>query len=541
MPGRYSHSVVLADYTTRGVISLPQDQYERYKEYVPIELSKATPTGRLGRSRSAQPIYQPPTTSQEEWETVDLRKAKPSLSANTTPVRTRVGDSDVRHYHPPDGLQILNNYRERSTRSTPTVNNVNLTAYSRQQQRSGASNAINTHGKRISVLLESEEYSASPVSQNPKGSRSPKIETCVPQAIQHPRTSTKQGVDHVSSSGPLTSSSVKAVSTKSGIRNSVVGNSTQALTYSSKAGSAERSGPKNALTSPTHQTEPHSPLKANPTSGVQNQAQKWLGDSERINRDSDQKERSLSRASRNTQIWDPKPKAEKEPDFDGFSDKADGPDIFHDVPKQFLFHSRDSSEHSVLPIQRPDSNEGRPLVSPPVSSLRSDRDRNNPSRATGDSSYGHRSESSKSSMSASNAVPNTTTNRNLESTRGPKQQSVHEKSWTLPEIQEDLGFSPSIFEDHEGGSDKLKLDFSDLGLSIGQISSGKDVSFDNDAASELSAALPPPISRFKDEEDEFTANMAKLFGSEAIKKGSSTVSGRSSSKKGFFSKFRSKG
>lgn len=122
-----------------------------------------------------------------------------------------------------------------------------------------------------------------------------------------------------------------------------------------------------------------------------------------------------------------------------------------------------------------------------------------------------------------------------------------EPAWRLPEIQEDHDFAHSMFEDNPMLSVREKAMLSSIPESnvIGQSSSGRDVSFeDDDAASEMSAALPPPISRFRDEEAEFQANMAKFFGgdigisaSKALPQG---VTSNTKKSKGFFSRFRSK-
>jgi len=124
-----------------------------------------------------------------------------------------------------------------------------------------------------------------------------------------------------------------------------------------------------------------------------------------------------------------------------------------------------------------------------------------------------------------------------------RQSLVDRQPWRLSEIEEDHNFTPSIFEAEGRHDDSKAFDMEDTKQSIGQISSGKDVDFDNDAASDLSAALPPPISRFRDEEDEFNANMAKMFGeggdSATMNNGNHPI-GKIGKKKSFFSKFLTK-
>lgn len=544
MPGKYSHSVVLADYTTRGIISLPEDQYERYKEFRPTVPGNSSPIGKLSRSRSAQPIYQPPTTSQDGWDTVDLSKAKQSLSANTTPIRARgtEHDSKIRQRSDP---RLLDSYRERTAKSTSAVNHERqthgLTAYQRQQQLAAEGSGAGTSGKKpldywgVSNPERSFDNTSSRLSES-----SPKIKKDIFLSNTDERPQLLGNSQAISSSSSRT---LKGLS-RSDMPTRKFANEPDTSNVENTTGQVDSPRMTDLRGVPTHQK----PFPITPTTSAYSPSYKTppaqLGASltSPMNYSLDQVGRSRSsesRISRSTQIWSPKPKPDAEPNFDGFSDKDDGPESYFDVPKQFPSHSRDSSANSALPIQRPESREEQPIASPLMSSVRSDRDPNTPSEATVDSSYYQRSASSKSSTSVPHGV-----NKNVESSRSPQQQSLQERSWALPEIKEDLGFSPSIFEDHEGTSSTLKLDFLDLELSIGQISSGKDVDFDNDAASELSAALPPPISRFKDEEDEFNNNMAKMFGGggneQALKKGSMTVGRRASSRKGFFSKFRSK-
>ncbi|KAK5073799.1 hypothetical protein LTR64_007063 [Lithohypha guttulata] len=72
MPGKYSHSVVLADYSTRGLIVLPPDQHDKYLESAPKPQKK--PHHEQQRPRSAQAIYKPPTSTVEGWESLLAEK-----------------------------------------------------------------------------------------------------------------------------------------------------------------------------------------------------------------------------------------------------------------------------------------------------------------------------------------------------------------------------------------------------------------------------------------------------------------------------------
>jgi len=277
-----------------------------------------------------------------------------------------------------------------------------------------------------------------------------------------------------------------------------------------------------------------------------------------------------SKLSRSTQVWDPQPDVLQEPDFggfspqcdvleepdfDGFTDQEEPPASYFDLPKRTVIHSKRSSHDSTLIIQRPETQEGLKSEeqkghAPPAALSRASStrtaDRSIPSRATASSTVASSQAWRSNTPASSVSIPNTYV-QSSENTASPRKdaRASTEKYWRLPEIQEDHGFSPSIFEDREGSNDLLTLQDFAAEKSIGQISSGKKVTV-NDAASELSAALPPPITRFRDDEHEFNSNMAKLYGEGGdhgtSKKGSHTI-GRSAmkkEKKGFFSKFRSR-
>lgn len=241
-----------------------------------------------------------------------------------------------------------------------------------------------------------------------------------------------------------------------------------------------------------------------------------------------------------------------EPDFDGFSDMEGSPTGYFDGHREF-----------TLPIQKPGSSD-RPasrgqmsndtkVTTTTLTVIPRDADVNSPSRTTQSSvqtsTRAQRSDSSASSVSVANShVGLGLPKHSFEGSRKVNPGVAKtDHQWRLPEISEDHGFSPSIFEDKEGHEEDLRFgELMDVRPTIGHISSGKDVAFDNsDALSELSAALPPPITRFRDEEDEFNANMVKLFGESgnyAVNKKANNSIGRAAGKKtkGFFSKFRSK-
>ncbi|KAK5104215.1 hypothetical protein LTS08_002102 [Lithohypha guttulata] len=594
MPGKYSHSVVLADYSTRGLIVLPPDQHDKYLESAPKPQKK--PHHEQQRPRSAQAIYKPPTSTVEGWESLLAEKPNVSLSTDTTPLRVQANISTGHHETRPQASRDLR-YYERLSYSSPAVNVVRppetKTAYQRQQQRVGAASQVHDRQRAYNDITvpEAKSQRSNPAARL-LGSA---LWEAKPNAIlreptkllkkQRPQSAVPVSHKFMVDQSRVVVSSKEVVRAKT--RNSFVGDENQlaSLTDQNQAtdtvAEIKRNRGEGTLTPdiwrcplPDSQDasngsgrttpeiwrcegKPSTNLKTKPAPVKALQISKIASthiQPTEISRVSS----AESKGSQDTRIWAPCPILE-EPNFDGFLDtEVTPPSDYFEVPKVFLGHRRDSSTNLILPIQRPESREGpraqtrsgSPITVHSLAGSPPARNRNTPSMTTASSAtastWGVRTDSSASSFSASNGYSQSSTSRKRDGARSPVGSSAFDHKLYLPEIHEDRGFSPSIFEDREGERGASRTEF-DLEGSIGQIASGKDMVFDNDTASEFSAALPPPISRFKDEEDEFNANMAKLFGESgdymAMQKGDQGYRRQSllpKKSKGLFSMFRSK-
>jgi len=567
MPGKYSHSVVLADFSSRGVISLPDDQYIKYHNASPPLQKPSASQLRARGTRSAQASYTPPSTSREGWDALMSDQPHLSLTKASTKTGMRVNapiDASQREQQPKRYSQIY----EQLPRSTPIINITHETEPTvdseRHQQplpppvsRLETNQALTKKSsgpKRASTYLSLKEALSESVDPESKPHFSLR-EHAVTVRQRHQPLVPGEGAN----TGPKTpaASPIRLPEALPDFSAAVsrplsYQRSKETVNRNNAAGTTREEGRLTPETWRCPTTPEHETRKLRQEKILQSQMRRELLDVRPgvVGRSASNR----SRISRNTQVWDPQKSVLEEPDFDGFSDRDETPADYSDVSKRAIVHSKNSSHDSTLIIQRPDTQDGSssqgqasnavPATTPRATYTRT-AERNTPSRTTISStmasSRGRRSNSSVSSVDTLSGYR--PSNRPIISPRKDVRAST-DKSWRLPEIREDHGFSPSIFEDREGDNDLPNLESLDADRVIGQISSGKDVTF-NDAASELGAALPPPITRFRDEEDEFNANMAKLFGggieSDAAKKGSHTI-GRSADKvkKGFFSKFRSK-
>ena len=558
MPGKYSHSVVLADYSTRGLIVLPNEQRDTYQKSAPRPVRTSPQSNRLKGTRSSQTIYEPPSTSVEGWDTVAVPPPDTSLSADTTPIRPRADHSveDKEDSSRPVRYSRLYNQVPLSSGAVNVVNHAEAkSAYARQQMRGHSVAPVPTSKYIV------QKQKPSPAVEPPTATllRPPSH-----AAYRRPVPDTQQRNSFLAS----LEQEMQMPNQKRFARPREPDSPAAAGSKADMNGLKKPSQAQNGIQEYDFGKRPLIESREISSSTIRPQAYPGNAAAENpSNRQTARTYSSESRTSQNTQIWNPATIAQ-EPNFDGFSDGDLEPSSYFDVPKQLPGHSRDSSNTSALPIQRPDSKDGSralPNQPKPVAlsshTLSTRNDRDTPSRTTGSSidqsSRGNKSVSSMSSVSIPHGYSHTSVTNKHKSAQDPKHKPAQdpkhkpalEQKWSLPEIREDHGFSPSIFEDKDGSDsdgDKFKLIDISISGGMGQISSGKDVSLD-DAASELSAAMPPPITRFKDEEAEFNANMAKHFGFSndnlptASKR--ATLARRSSATKksgGFFSKFRSK-
>lgn len=566
MPGKYSHSVVLADYSSRGIIVLPPDQQTRYAKSAPSKRGPAASTQRLRGTRSAQTMYRPPSTTREGWDLPVPDRPHPSLSTNATPVRARINVLTEEDEGDPRPLRY-SGYYDQIPHSTPAVNVASQvdsgSAYERQQFRNGAAaspqqsedpqapSQPNPPMPR-SAFLTPEEQLIHPAMRNSNSNVSLRKDAIIarqqPFSIADRRESNQTNSSDTLAGHPNPAShEERSTEADRSVQRSNSRETDRRTVASGGANNSTRRTSDNQKSIPEYRNQ----KRIEPTlrqSSDQARAQSGeLGSASS----------GASRPLKTSQMSSSQPRAEPEPNFDGFSDQDSTPASYFEVPKQVPSHSRDASMNFTLPIQRPDSQSESgsqtrqasvtPTATSYVESARKYRDTSSRTTAasTIDSSRRQQSTSSVSSAGTPNGNTQTALSNKKEATTASPQISYVDQKWGLPEIQEDNGFSPSIFEDREGENHGFRIEDFDMMGSIGQISSGKDVSIDDDAASELSAALPPPISRFKDEEDEFNANMAKLFGEGASqvqpkKSGLGFSRWQSAKPKGFFSKFKSK-
>lgn len=560
MPGKYSHSVVLADYSSRGIISLPPDQHSKYVESMPLKSKPSVSQLRILGTRSAHAVYHDnrvrksgrPSPLDQRY----LASASPTPPPPKHCLDVIANENTSNDFNP---MRYSRYYEQMMPKSTPVVN---LTVQTSEQE---LRTAYRRQQHANSNIVSMPQYPR-PVAQG-RGQRTGPDERLHSPVIRdsHSHASLrKDAAAATATNRPPASKQVSSVGTHSSNPRAV---STPQMLHRfspSPQGRPQVSTPGKRMDS-NHSalSQDRSRAKPLPTEG---RLQPGKGRQVFSEYFPDHTVSSRSPSTLQTRLYESEYSGGRsskspillEPDFDGFSDES--PSVDFDGNKGPVVHSRSSSLNSMLPIQRPDSS-NRPSSQGQQSSNTAttlpkmvgalNGDRNSPSRTTESSvktsTRAHRSNSSVSSVSISNIHSQLGTGKHsFEGSRKVNQSSPADPSWRLPEISEDHGFSPSIFEDKEGPQEELRMEEFDIGTTMGQISSGRDVTFDNsDAISELSAALPPPITRFRDEEDEFNANMTRLFGDGgdyAInKKGSHTI-GRSATKKtkGFFSKFRSK-
>lgn len=561
MPGKYSHSVVLADYSSRGIIVLPPEQHSKYVESLPVQPTPPVSQLRLRGTRSAHAVYLHQGVQKSDRPSpVDQRH--PTSGNPPVPPKDRA-DATVDRQNKNGDYQPMrySRYYEQMPKSSPVINLAVQasepelrTAYQRQQYANAKFELVPPYsrpvvqGKGQRTIPEEGLRRSIVRDSNSHMSLRKDADAAVPTTVSQPHAAKEApSVSQYSSDARAASKSqISQTLSPSDRSRSHVPAVRQSVDLNPTALSQDRSNAKSPSIEDRSQ-----PSKAN-------QASSGYFSNRSASSESRNTLQTKPHESKHPQVQSPRTPILLEPDFDGFLDATPSDDV--DEQNEAPVHSRDSSMNSMLPIQRPDSStrsssRGQHSTSTATTlqnvASAQNIDRNSPSRTTESSvktsTRAHRSNSSISSVSISNTHSYLSPSKHsFEVPKKINESSPAGQSWRLPEISEDHGFSPSIFEDKEGETDKMRSDEFDSGTIMGQISSGKDVTFDNsDAMSELSAALPPPITRFRDEEDEFNANMTRLFGDGGdyaiTKKGSHTI-GRSATKKtkGFFSKFRSK-
>lgn len=554
MPGRYSHSVVLADYSSRGIISLPPDQHSKYVNSAPPSHQPLVPQFRVRDTRSAQAVHRdlpgkslawPSTSDRPQANLSNRQTATGELPENVADRNGTHGFQPKRYSRcyelPPESVPVVD---FGSRPSQPELRK----AYRRQQD---ANSYIYSMPSNPPLPVQGGSGRA----DTRASFRSPPVQEL---DVSPKKNTLAVGTLPTSTGTRITSVERPDVRTTSSARSPRKPLTNEGRPRTRIAGRDFGNAARRSENRPKGASKP-ADKRPRPQPARQPSSEPLSDQSPSL--ESGQTLRPNSRGSKQTQIWNPRSPAETEPNFDAFADVDEAPSGHFDAYRPPAAHSHSVSLNSALLIQQPESSD-RPTsrgqrsdvatVASPKNLSPRNGNRGSPSRTTESgvktSTRGQRSNGSVSSVSVLNGHSHLggVNKRSSESPRKVNNTTPGEPSWRLPEIQEDHGFSPSIFEDREGHNDQTGPNEFDPEGIIGRISSGKDITFDNsDAASDLSAALPPPITRFRDEEDEFNANMSRLFGQGGdyaiAKKGSHTMGWSATKKtKGFFSKFRSR-
>lgn len=559
MPGKYSHSVILADYSSRGIISLPPDQYSKYLESAPLTQKASVSQLRVRGTQSALGLHHDPPGRSPGWSS---RSDQRTVTSGRPPAPPKdqldviVDANDTNEFQP----MRYSRYYEQMPKSSPEIGvathaaqSASSTTYQRQLHPNSNIESMPSQPKSADQTSHGRQIPKEKPRRDGSAVRDAKANDSARKASATTgRSSSNQALSVGVNNGHLKASTSPRLSDKPSSSNADLSTpATPRKPHSAGGNSASQMQPSVKSTSNED--------RSRQSKGKQISSEHTSNNTKPAGSRTDQKDATLH--VNMTPVRSPRSPILDEPDFDGFSDMDPAPSGYFDYRKKPFEHSRSSSLSSPLPIQRPDSSD-RPasrgqqsnrteMATPKATAIIQNGDADSPSQTTESSmktsTKARTSDSSASSVSVSNGHPIPGVPRHsFEGARKHNQVSKTDQPWRLPEISEDHGFSPSIFEDKEGQLGRIDLEGSDSRPTIGHISSGKDISFDNsDAVSELSAALPPPITRFRDEEDEFNANMAKLFGEggdyAVNKKGTHSI-GRSATKKtkGFFSKFRSR-
>lgn len=562
MPGKYSHSVVLADYSARGIISLPPDQVSRYLESAPVTPKGAVTQSRLRGTQSAQAIRRRSPTRGLVWASQSGQRL---VIPEGPPVPAKDWKHIVAHDEADDSEQFrpmrYSRYYAQTSDGAPVIGVISHvsqpelnTAYKRQQQANAnldslpsLKNAKHQHTQPSKDPRESSSQRA-PIARNTSVNGQLAGATATMTRAQSKQSLTLD-TGNADRNGTSSRPAKGRQSPKEMLRPSVtapyrVANLSADRASPSKSRSVSVSNENRLISAKNLSISFHQVPHGAQSPGLPKIVSKTAHDVDRA------------------PIASPRTPLLVEPDFDGFSDIDFSPTEYSDMRGEPTLQDSRLDSSVPYPTERPGSSDqptsrgqqtdGTERTTTRTNTLVQNGDVSSPSR-TIDSSVvtstrAQRSDSSASSVSVGNSHAISGASKySFEGSRKASQGvSKLDQQWRLPEISEDHGFSPSMFEDNEGHLDNMVLHELDYKPKIGQISSGKDVMLDNsDAMSELSAALPPPITRFRDEEDEFNANMARLFGQggdHAISKKANHSVGRSASKKtmGFFSKFRSR-
>lgn len=535
MPGKYSHGVVLADYSTRGIISLNEEQRKEYAAFAPKPRSQSRAATGLGVKgvRAAQAgNYRPSTasgTQQSGSRRLVIKESSLSLSARS-PARNHRPLISAKTFEPPLAVQPPPRIIPPPPPSQRVVQSPELTS---ADEVIPPPDSNRPPRKRFSRSYESLRRYARELQER----------TTVPTEGIHP-TRRPDKSSRASPDGTEPPPYVKHVKPE---------------TPPPPISPQPQPEPSRPLSATTLTARVHALPVIRPYSGEPN-FDDFVNALDDFDSDRGDATSSTSPSYENGT-------SQRTPTRDNFEhdtflemalpSKSRPRKISHerDVPSRATA-TTSTSTNSVAESQPARTNSS-------VSSLHS---LNNPASAAATAAQPPTSSKPiASSDTTTNSLINSATKKAALSPRARSPVAHVDPPWLLPRIKEDdKDFTPSIFEDRE------RIDFDDhdrnsIAVStgkVGQISSSTTTTMTTTTrnarpdserkqsrgrnSSDTSAAFPPPITRFKDDEAEFNANMTKMFG-EGVVGGSSSSSSKNGSnndrkngvgtRKGIFSRF----
>lgn len=585
MPGKYSHGVVLADYSTRGMISLTDEQRKEYAAFAPTPRSKsrAATQGRTKGVRSAQAgSYRPATSSnssQSAPRRLVIKESSLSLSANF-PARNHRPLISTNTFEPPplppaQPPPKLNQPPLPPAPAAPAQQPAGHAAASRRSLPPPppqiASRVPQQDGRSTSSRHSStEEVGELPdLNVQPRKRFSRSYESLRRYARELQERTTIPSDDAYSTRLPEKSSRASCDGTEPPPYVKHVKPETPPPPISPEA----KADPSRPLSATTVTTRTSAPPVARPHS-IEPNFDDFVDDF--VNAlDDFESERGDTTPS--TKQSHENGTSQRTPTRDNFEH-----DAFLEMalpsksrPRQ-MSHERDIPSRATVTTSTSTNSvfESQPArTNSSVSSLRSLSNLTAPATAAAPLA------NHKATASVDITTSSTTQPAARKSTLSPRARSPvpHiDPPWLLPEIREDdKDFTPSIFEDREAiyldnqASNSTKFPASKVGqissshtatISTSSSTTNRDARIDTERkankarnGSDTSAAFPPPITRFKDDEAEFNANMTKMFGEGVVGGGGGGGGGGSNNRsnsnekknnigarKGLFSRFTRK-
>lgn len=552
MPGKYSHGVVLADYSTRGIISLNEEQRKEYAAFAPKPRSQSRAATGLGVKgvRAAQAgTYRPSTassTQQSGSRRLVIKESSLSLSARS-PARNHRPLISTNTFEPPLPVQ-------------PPPKTIPPPPHPAKQptEESASSRPLPPSQRVIQSpeLTSSDEVIPPPDSNRPprkRFSRSYESLRRYARELQERTTIPTDGIHPTHRPDKSSRASPDGTEPPPYVKH------VKPETPPPPIGPQPQAEPSRPLSATTLTARVHAPPVIRPYSEEPN-FDDFVNALDDFDSDRGDATSSTSPSYENGT-------SQRTPTRDNFEH-----DAFLEMalpsksrPRK-ISHERDVPSRATATTSTSTNSVAESQPARTNSSVSSSHSLNNPASAA--ASAAQPPTSSKpiaSSDTTTNSLINSATKKAALSPRARSPVAHVDPPWLLPRIKEDdKDFTPSIFEDRESiyfdDHDRDSITVSTG--KVGQISSSTTTTMTTTArnarpdserkqsrgrnSSDTSAAFPPPITRFKDDEAEFNANMTKMFG-EGVVGGSSGSSSKNGSnnerkngvgtRKGIFSRF----